>query len=157
MHISSLIFLFEVRLPSAFDRNSPALRDEVGELVPRERDSVPHFAALHYLIQHFIDGLFREPEIPHSSTLSFYFPMVWDLLAVDSFGMTYHFYEGGGGRSGDSPAEIYNWNLTWANRRFFSLFVPNRKCHSELIHHAQLHIPGGVRWINEESHACISV
>jgi hypothetical protein len=35
--------------------------------------------------------------------------------------------------------------------------VPNRKCHSELIHHAQLHTPGGVRWINEESPAYISV
>jgi hypothetical protein len=90
MHISSLIFLLEVKLPSAFDRpayqpgrHRPALRDEVGELIQKERDTIPHFASpllrsglrLHYQYQHFVDGLFREQEIPHSSTLSFYFPM----------------------------------------------------------------------------------
>jgi hypothetical protein len=32
------------------------------------------------------------------------------------------------------------------------LFVPNRQCHSELINHTQLHIPSGIKWINEESH-----
>jgi len=48
--------------------------------------------------------------------------------------------------------QISNLSLLWRIAAS-SPYVPNRKCHSELIHHAQLQIPVGVGWINEESPA----
>ena len=65
------------------------------------------------------------------------------------------FFEGGGEEAAIRQYQIdfLNKNLPLANRRFFPPLYPHRQCHSELIHQAQLHIPWGVRWINEESHA----
>jgi len=73
------------------------------------------------------------------------------LFAVDSFGMTRHLYEVGGEEAAIRPYQISNLYLSWRIAAS-SPIVPNKKCHSELIHHAQLHTPSGVRWINEESH-----
>ena len=70
--------------------------------------------------------------------------------------MTCHFYEGEGKKRRFASGDI-NLKFDMGESPLLPPIVPNRKCHSELIHHTQLHIPSGVRWINEESHAYISV
>ena len=50
--------------------------------------------------------------------------------------MTYQYYEGERGRSGDSSKK-----LNRSNRRFFPSIVPYNKCHSELIHQIHIHMP----------------
>jgi len=74
----------------------------------------------------------------------------------DSFGMTCQFYEGGGEEAAIRPYQFSNFSPVPANRRFFPSFVPNKNCHSELIHQTRLKIQCVIWWINEESPVLIT-
>jgi hypothetical protein len=56
----------------------------------------------------------------------------------------------GEGRSGDSLISNFNF-ISAGESPLLPTYTPNRKCHSELIHHAQLRILSCLGWINEES------
>ena len=70
--------------------------------------------------------------------------------------MTLSVWDNGGKKRRFGSGDI-NLKFDMGESPLLPPIVQNRKCNSELIHHAQLHVPSGVRWINEESHAYISV